>query len=112
MLAFNMLCPFEIRLQIGKWLTKPEISSGAMRRIEVPTWITHGMDDVLISPKAAEMSAALVPHARLSLVEGCGHSIFFERPAAFNAELAQFVSEIAGTATGPAPHRRAKAGPA
>lgn len=94
MLAFNMLCPFEIRLQIGKWLTPPEISSEALRRVEVPTWITHGTADTLILPLAAEMTASLIPHAELSLVEGAGHSIFFEQPGAFNAGLARFVDSV------------------
>ena len=108
MLAFNMLCPFEIRLQIGKWLTRPEVSSDALRRVEVPTWIVHGTADTLILPRAAEMTAGLIPHARLSIFKECGHSIFFERPAAFNTELTQFVAEVSGfSAKKPKSRRRA-----
>ncbi len=105
-LAFNMLCPFEIRLQIGKWLTPPEISEAALRRIRVPTFVAHGTGDVLVLPAAGEMTARLVPHARLSLYEGCGHSVFFERPQRFNEELLAFVRE----ATDRPPARPAPAG--
>ena len=47
----------------------------------------------LSCPAAGEMTARLVPHARLSLYQGCGHSVFFEQPARFNAELLAFVRE-------------------
>jgi pimeloyl-ACP methyl ester carboxylesterase len=90
-LAYNMVCPFEIRQQIGKWWTEPSVSEAALRSITVPTLIVHGRDDSLILPSAAEMSARLVPHATLSLYEKCGHSVFFEAPERFNAELADFV---------------------
>ena len=35
-LAFNMLCPWEIRLQIGGWQTDPRISETALRQVSVP----------------------------------------------------------------------------
>ena len=92
MLAYNMLCPWEIRLTIGKWLTDTAVSSAALRGVRVPTLIVHGRDDVLVLPKAAETTARLIPHAQLSLYDGCGHSVFHEAREAFNAELAQFLS--------------------
>jgi pimeloyl-ACP methyl ester carboxylesterase len=90
-LAFNMLCPFEIRQQIGKWWTEPAISEAALRRVTVPTLIVHGSDDILVLPGAAEITARLIPHARLSLYDGCGHSVFFESADRFNGELVAFV---------------------
>jgi non-heme chloroperoxidase len=92
MLAYNMLCPWEIRLAVGKWLTDTAISSAALRKVRVPTLIVHGREDVLVLPKAAETTARLIPHARLSFYDGCGHSVFHEARGAFNAELAQFLS--------------------
>lgn len=92
MLAYNMLCPWEIRLAIGKWLTDIAVSSAALRKVRVPTLIVHGCEDVLVLPEAAETTARLIPHAKLSLYDGAGHSVFYERAEAFNAELAQFVA--------------------
>jgi pimeloyl-ACP methyl ester carboxylesterase len=60
--------------------------------VRVPTLVVHGRDDILVLPKAAETTARLIPHARLSLYEGCGHSVFHEAREAFNAELAGFLS--------------------
>jgi pimeloyl-ACP methyl ester carboxylesterase len=109
MLGYNMLCPFEIRLQIGKWLTEPEISSGALRRVEVPTLVVHGRNDVLVLAKAAEMTASLIPHAQLSLYEGCGHSVFFEAAERFNGELLSFVDDVALMRSGALPRRAVQA---
>jgi pimeloyl-ACP methyl ester carboxylesterase len=92
MLAYNMLCPWEIRLTIGEWLTDTAVSSAALRKVRVPTLVVHGRDDILVLPEAAETTARLIPHARLSLYEGCGHSVFHEAREAFNAELAGFLS--------------------
>lgn len=90
-LAFNMLCPFEIRQQIAGWATPPAVSEAALRRVRVPTLVQHGREDVLVLPGAGEITARLIPHARTSWYEGCGHSIFFEAAERFNAELAAFV---------------------
>ncbi len=86
-LAYNMLCPFEVRLQIAKWWTPPEISSQALRRVRVPTLVVHGDADVLVLRQAAAMTHELIPHATCSIHRGIGHSVFFEAPGRFNAEL-------------------------
>jgi pimeloyl-ACP methyl ester carboxylesterase len=90
-LAYNMVCPFEIRQQIGKWWTEPTISEAALKAVTVPTLIVHGLDDILVLPSAAEITHRLVPHAILSLYDGCGHSVFYEAAERFNAELTTFV---------------------
>ena len=90
-LAFNMLCPWPIRRQIGRWLTDPEVSSRALRAIRVPTFIAHGLSDILVLAEAGKMTAELVPHAETSWYEGCGHSVFFEAPERFNREFSSFV---------------------
>jgi pimeloyl-ACP methyl ester carboxylesterase len=106
MLAYNMLCPFEVRRQIGKWSTDLAVSSDALRQVDVPTLIVHGKNDILVLPGAAENSASLIQHARVSLYDGCGHSVFFEAAPEFNAELALFVTEVAMASSGSA-HSRA-----
>lgn len=105
MLGYNMLTPFEVRSAIGRWWTGLETSRAALEAVTRPAAIFHGLEDVLVLPKAAELAAACVPHARVSLYEGCGHSVFFEDAPRFNRELAAFVDEVwkapqAGARTG------------
>jgi pimeloyl-ACP methyl ester carboxylesterase len=53
------------------------IASGSradgLRQLQVPTLVIHGLDDTLIAPSGGERTAALVPRARLLLVQDMGH---------------------------------------
>jgi pimeloyl-ACP methyl ester carboxylesterase len=95
-LAFNMLLPWEVREAIAGWATPAETAAEALRRVRVPVLVTHGRLDRLILPLAAEMTAALVPHARLSWYERSGHAPFYEAAERFNRELAAFAAAAAG----------------
>ena len=53
--------------------------------------MSQGSEDTLVLPGLGELTAALVPGARLSLYQGIGHTPFIEDPARFNRELADFV---------------------
>jgi pimeloyl-ACP methyl ester carboxylesterase len=55
----------------------------------VPTLVIHGVDDTLIDPTGGERTAALVPVARLVLVEDMGH----DRPPALWPHLVDAISE-------------------
>jgi pimeloyl-ACP methyl ester carboxylesterase len=50
----------------------------ALRTLDVPTLVIHGLDDTLIDPSGGRRTAELVPAARLLLVEDMGH----DRPPA------------------------------
>ena len=47
-----------------------------------PTAIIHGAQDRLIPLNAAEEMAEALPTARFTVVEGAGHFLFHEQPAA------------------------------
>ena len=53
------------------------IASGSraeqLRRVHIPTLVIHGLDDTLIAPSGGERTAALIPNARLMLLEDMGH---------------------------------------
>jgi pimeloyl-ACP methyl ester carboxylesterase len=44
-----------------------------LRQLSVPTLVIHGLDDTLIAPSGGERTAALIPAARLLLLEDMGH---------------------------------------
>jgi non-heme chloroperoxidase len=91
--AYNMLLPPEVRDAIAGWSTDPAATVAALRKVTVPTLITHGTADRLVLPAAAEMTAEAVGGARISWYENCGHSPFFEDAPRFNRELAAFVAD-------------------
>lgn len=45
----------------------------ALRGLQVPTLVIHGLDDTLIEPSGGERTAELVPGARLLLLPDMGH---------------------------------------
>jgi pimeloyl-ACP methyl ester carboxylesterase len=47
----------------------------ALRKLDVPTTVVHGTDDVLIDVSGGRATAAAIPGARLELIEGMGHDL-------------------------------------
>ncbi len=94
-LADNVIVSQEIREAISGWSTSLEDTRAALAKVTVPTLVTHGRDDALILPAAAEMTAAAIRGARISWYDDCGHSPFHEHAQRYNRELAEFVQAIA-----------------
>jgi pimeloyl-ACP methyl ester carboxylesterase len=90
--AYNFMVPFEVRDAIAGWATDPGAVRKAFARVTVPTLVTHGRRDALILPRAAEMTAAAIKGATISLYDECGHAPFHEDAARYNRELAAFAS--------------------
>jgi pimeloyl-ACP methyl ester carboxylesterase len=87
--AYNMLVPAGIR---AAHLSRPPSDGAVLRTIDVPVLVTQGDQDLLVTKGLGELTAALVPGARLSMYEGVGHTPFVEDAARFNRELAAFVA--------------------
>jgi pimeloyl-ACP methyl ester carboxylesterase len=65
-------------------------STGArLSSIRAPTAVTAGRADVLVPPVNSERIAAKIPGAELELIDGVGHSIFTEDPAAMDRALSR-----------------------
>jgi len=65
-----------------------------LRTIDVPVLVTQGDQDLLVTRGLGELTAALVPGARLSMFEGVGHAPFVEDATRFNRELAEFAAAV------------------
>jgi len=90
-LGYNVRVPAAVRRAIAGWSTAAPLAIDALRRVTVPVLITHGRQDTVVLPAAAEMVANTIAHARLSWFDDCGHSPFVEDATRFNDELAAFV---------------------
>jgi pimeloyl-ACP methyl ester carboxylesterase len=51
-----------------------------LHRVRVPTLIVWGKQDRFLPPAYAEEYARLIPGARVSLIEDCGHEPLIEKP--------------------------------
>ncbi len=67
------------------------IASGSraegLENLRVPTLVIHGLDDTLIPPSGGQRTAALIPGARLLLIEDMGH----DRPRPLWPELCEAI---------------------
>lgn len=72
------------------WLRDADLRAAAPR-LAVPTLLLHGAEDPLMPLPAAEALAALIPGARLAVLAHCAHAPFISVPAAFEANLADFL---------------------
>lgn len=67
----------------------------ALPRVNVPTLVIRGDHDQLITPDHGDVIVSLLPKAELQTIYDSGHLNNMERPDAFNALLARFVSRLA-----------------
>ncbi|BAK67491.1 putative alpha/beta hydrolase [Sphingobium sp. SYK-6] len=65
-------------------------SLDTMARITVPTQLIYGDADLISPPPIARKLQAAIPGSALTILTECGHSAYWERPAAFNQALLDF----------------------
>lgn len=87
-LAYNMMVPADIR---AAHLSRPPCNGAVMAGLDIPVLVTQGAEDLLVSRGLGELTAELVPDAKLSIYDGIGHSPFVEDAGRFNRELFSFV---------------------
>jgi pimeloyl-ACP methyl ester carboxylesterase len=51
--------------------------------LRAPTLVVHGTQDVVVDPANADLLAEHIPDAVIERFEGCGHILFWEKPARF-----------------------------
>lgn len=91
MLGFNAVVPPYVRTGLhSRTVTHDE----ELRAIETPVLITHGEEDGIVLPAAADEHADLIESAEVSMYADVGHAPFWEDPARFNRELREFTSDL------------------
>jgi non-heme chloroperoxidase len=91
MLGFNAIVPPHVRQAL---FSRSLENDDLLPRLRTPVLITHGQDDAIVRPAAAEQHATAIPHARLSLYPRVGHAPFWEDPARFNRELRELAASL------------------
>ncbi|CAN7368309.1 alpha/beta hydrolase [Phenylobacterium sp. LjRoot219] len=84
-------------------LVLPEVRAGLLARDEdfrpeyakfsKPMLVSYGAADTVLLPATAQALKAAAPGCRLSEYPDVGHAPFFEEPARFNRELAEFARD-------------------
>jgi len=74
-------------------IARPD-STPTLATIDVPVQIIVGAEDALTPPKDSEAMHAAIPESRLEILPRAGHASNFERPAAFNHVVEEFLSTV------------------
>ena len=69
-------------------------STPTLATIDVPTLIVVGEEDVLTPPSEARLMHAAIRGSRLEVIARAGHASSFERPAAFNHLVGEFLASL------------------
>jgi pimeloyl-ACP methyl ester carboxylesterase len=69
-------------------------SPDVLRTLKTPTLFITGGEDTTYPPFLSPVLAQLMPNARVEQVADAGHSVYFQRAAAFNGMLDRFFAEV------------------
>jgi pimeloyl-ACP methyl ester carboxylesterase len=73
-----------------------------LHRLTQPALLIWGRDDRLLALSGSRRVLREVPHARLAVLDGCGHLPMVEQPEEFNRVVAEFLSAAEAAALPPA----------
>ena len=68
--------------------------TGELKKINAPVLVICGTEDKMTPPASSEQIAAGIAGAKLVLIEGAGHMVMMEKPAAFNDALRDFAAAL------------------
>ncbi|MES2177498.1 MAG: alpha/beta fold hydrolase [Gemmatimonadota bacterium] len=69
-------------------------STDLLAGIEFPTLVVSGAEDTFTVPEELRALAAAIPNCTLEVLERAGHACAFERPAAFNHVVGEFLARL------------------
>jgi pimeloyl-ACP methyl ester carboxylesterase len=65
-----------------------------VRSSGLPVCFLAGEQDAVLTTETVRAAAALLPEARVEIVPGAPHSMYWEAPEAFNAALVRFLEQV------------------
>lgn len=74
-----------------------EIVTDQLPRLDMPTLLVWGRDDVITPPDVAEEFRDRLANAELHFIDRCGHAPMIEHPDTFNRLTLDFLDELAET---------------
>ena len=91
MLGFNVTVPPYVRQGLfSRTVNNDDVLAG----IRKPVLITHGNEDKVVKPAAADQHKAVLPHAQVHMMDRAGHASFWDDASNFNARQRVFVDTL------------------
>jgi 3-oxoadipate enol-lactonase len=76
-------------------LVPTDIDAKSLAALKTPSLFLVGEHDPVAPATAVSIAASMVAGAEFKLIADCGHSAYFEQPAAFNRALLEFFAALA-----------------
>ena len=73
-----------------------DVTPEMLAQLRVPVLFLAGEEDEIYPPIVMQAAQRLIPGARLVVVPEAGHSVYFEKPEAFNSIVLSFFADVAG----------------
>jgi len=65
-----------------------------LRKVKVPTLIVWGKQDAIAPVECAHLYQRAIPHAKLAIIDHCGHSPAVEKPQEFHQAVTEFLASV------------------
>lgn len=91
MLGYNLSVPPYVRQAL---FSRAFDNEDLLPKIRKPVLITHGADDAVVKPAAADQHMAAMAHAQIQLMANAGHAPFWDDAATFNRGLRAFAESL------------------
>jgi pimeloyl-ACP methyl ester carboxylesterase len=89
--TFNAAKMADLRNLTARGPTPAEVAASG-----VPVFFLAGADDAVLRPETVRRGYEKLAGSRLSIVPGAPHSMYWEQPALFNAEVHKFLLKVYG----------------
>jgi pimeloyl-ACP methyl ester carboxylesterase len=90
--ALTLLVGNPVQLMAATAVSLRADAAEAARAIQIPTLVVWGQDDAIVPVEIGRRLVALMPNARLMVIEGAAHQPHWEAPGAFHAAVIPFLA--------------------
>jgi pimeloyl-ACP methyl ester carboxylesterase len=91
MLEYNVSVPVYVRQGL---FSRSLDNDDVLARLRKPVLVTHGARDAIVNPAVVDQHRAAMPQARVEVVPGAGHAVFWDEATAFNESLEAFCASL------------------
>ncbi|MFL6466910.1 MAG: alpha/beta fold hydrolase [Pyrinomonadaceae bacterium] len=91
MLEYNVSVPYYVRQGM---FSRSFTNDDLLPNLKKPVLVTHGVNDRVVKPIAAEQHSSMIPAGQLHLVEKAGHAPFWDDADGYNARLKAFCDAV------------------
>jgi non-heme chloroperoxidase len=91
MLGYNLSVPPHVRQAL---FSRAIDNDDLLPNLRKPVLVSHGGDDIVVSPSVIEKQMARIPRREVSVIANAGHAVFWDDAPAFNQSLRQFAQAL------------------